>query len=82
MSTSVCHEASSEANSDDEDAEAESADCTLIVTETSQAPTHHHCFIPLPGAKSKVWKYFAFEQTTTAGFKTTVLFLPSAELQC
>ena len=61
MLKSVNHEESSETSSNDEDAEAENADCTLIVTEKSKAPTRHRCFIPLPGAKSKVWKYFAFE---------------------
>ena len=58
MSTSV---RSSKTSSNDEDVDAENADCTVIVTETSQAPTRRRHFILLPGAKSKVWKYFAFE---------------------
>ena len=44
----------SETSSNDEDAEAENADCTVIVTETSQVPTRCRHFIPIPGAKSKV----------------------------
>jgi len=57
---SVTHEASHEANSDDE-AEVDNSqeNAEVIVTGTSQGSIRH--FIPLAGAKSKEWKYFAFE---------------------
>jgi len=58
---------SQEMNTDDgqddgpsKELETENLDNTLAVAGTSQSSTHSR-FIPLPGAKSKVWKYFAFE---------------------
>ena len=45
---------------DSADKEAENPDSTLTITGTSQSSTHSR-FIPLPRAKSKVWKYFVFE---------------------
>ena len=39
---------------------AENSDSTLAVTGANQFSTRS-LFIPLPGAKSRIWKYFAFE---------------------
>jgi len=54
---SVTHEASHEANSDDE-AEADNSQENTEVIVTQGSIRH---FKLLPGAKNKVWKYFAFE---------------------
>ena len=60
---SVSHEVNTEDSKDNgagKEAEEENPDSTLTVTGTSQSSTHSR-FIPLCGAKRKVWKYFAFE---------------------
>jgi len=54
---------SQEMNTDNElskELKAENLDNTLAVAGTSQSSTHSY-FIPLTEAKSKVWKYYAFE---------------------
>ena len=58
------HESNTNDEDDGSDKEEEERNSTLTVTGTiaSQFSTRTRSrFIPLPGAKSKVWKYFAFE---------------------
>lgn len=58
---SASHEASTDGSDSASEGEVDDEDVSILTTPgTSQTPIQRH-FIPLPGAKSKVWKYFAFE---------------------
>jgi len=64
---SVTHKALHEANSDDE-AEVDNSqeNAEVILTGTSQGSIRH--FIPLPGAKSKVWNTLHSKQMKATEF--------------